>query len=277
MLTLNYSTYLKCKVKNNHFFHFFNKPLFTRINNVHKTSLRSIFISTQKKNKIFLCNNKLFYSTNNNNTPQANQSLNKPSEIKELLKQFKNIPNTLTGLRILSTPIISYFLYQQNYKMFVSLFVVASITDFLDGYIARKYNLKTKLGSIIDPLADKLLIMSTVISMSLIGGPEIIPGWLSTTIILKDVILLAKTALVFNKQKSIGNLGDIKPTFISKINTFLQLIYIGPICFWMIYQKENEEEEESLWFDWVGYIIGATTVISGLSYIGPLWIRKMFI
>ncbi|XBW35958.1 hypothetical protein QEN19_001531 [Hanseniaspora menglaensis] len=205
-------------------------------------------------------------------------------ELKALFKQIYNIPNMITSLRIISTPVISYFLYNQDYKIFISLFVLSSITDFLDGFIARRYNLKTKLGSIIDPLADKLLIVSTVISMSLIGGPEIIPGWLSASIILKDIILLTKTGIQYQKNKALGQMGDIKPTFISKFNTFLQLLYIGPICFWMLYKRENEEEpeenkvfERNRIFEYFGYVVGATTLLSGLSYIGPLCLRKFLI
>lgn len=284
MLSANSSLLLANKFRfqvfNNQLFKGINRPFTNGKPSRKAVRLLSVYSNSSplavRINKLSNLGHKQCYSSNST-PPSTNE---KQSEFKTLFKQFNNIPNTLTSLRILSTPVISYFLYQQEYKIFISLFVLSSITDFLDGFIARRYNLKTKLGSIIDPLADKLLIMSTIISMSLIGGPEIIPVWLSATIILKDVILLAKTGLEYGKMKKLEKFGDIKPTFISKFNTFMQLIYIGPICFVILYQRENEKSEEkskNIFFEYASYFIGITTVLSGLSYIGPRWLRKLLI
>lgn len=284
MLTVNRSCLLANKYRfcgfYNNLLKDINRPLLNGKTNIQSARWLSVYMNRNllaiRIKKPSSSSHKQHYSSNSP-PPSTNEN---QSEFKSLLKQFNNIPNTLTSLRILSTPLISYFLYQQEYKIFISLFVLSSMTDFLDGFIARRYNLKTKLGSIIDPLADKLLIMSTIISMSLIGGPEIIPIWLSSTIILKDVVLLAKTALEYGKVKKLDKFGDIKPTIISKFNTLMQLIYIGPICFLILYQREKQEDDEktnNLFFDYASYFIGITTVLSGLSYIGPRWLRKLLI
>ncbi|HOQ06247.1 MAG TPA: CDP-diacylglycerol--glycerol-3-phosphate 3-phosphatidyltransferase [Clostridiales bacterium] len=109
-----------------------------------------------------------------------------------------NIPNILTVLRFLLIPAFAYFLSIRNYIVAVLLFLAGGLTDVLDGYIARKYNLITSWGKIADPLADKLMQITAVVILSL--GLKIIPIELVLVILAKEV-LMGVGALVLYRQK----------------------------------------------------------------------------
>ncbi len=90
-----------------------------------------------------------------------------------------NLPNKLTVLRVFMIPLFLYFIllspFKENYNyLAIAVFVIASFTDFLDGYIARKYNLVTNFGKFMDPLADKLLVSSALISLTYLGELNVI-------------------------------------------------------------------------------------------------------
>ncbi len=98
-----------------------------------------------------------------------------------------NIPNTLTILRIALIPIFITAIIYGRYSYALYLFAIAAITDVLDGLIARMKNQKTKLGTFLDPLADKFLIVTSFIVLSVYGW---IPTWLAITVISRDVIVV---------------------------------------------------------------------------------------
>ena len=97
-----------------------------------------------------------------------------------------NLPNILTLIRFGLVPIMAIFLVQRNFTLAISIYVLASITDILDGYIARKYNQITEFGKILDPLADKLLQFTAIIALWALG---IIPVWIPPIFFLKEVLM----------------------------------------------------------------------------------------
>lgn len=97
-----------------------------------------------------------FYSTRNDKPDILKVDTKKNNSIKSLLKEVNTIPNIITLSRIISTPLITYSLIHQDYTTSISLFSYAAISDFLDGFIARRFKMNTRLGSILDPLADKI-------------------------------------------------------------------------------------------------------------------------
>ncbi|HEY8349009.1 MAG TPA: CDP-alcohol phosphatidyltransferase family protein [Clostridia bacterium] len=109
-----------------------------------------------------------------------------------------NIPNILTVLRFLLIPVFGYFLSVRNYIVAVLLFLAGGLTDVLDGYIARRYNLITSWGKIADPLADKLMQITAIVILSL--GLKIIPIELVLVILAKE-LLMGIGALVLYRQK----------------------------------------------------------------------------
>lgn len=97
-----------------------------------------------------------------------------------------NIPNLLTLLRFILIPVMSIFLFKQELLLALIIYVIASITDIIDGFVARKFNMITNLGKVLDPLADKLLQFAALIGLSYIG---IIPYWIVIIFTTKEILM----------------------------------------------------------------------------------------
>ena len=130
-----------------------------------------------------------------------------------------NIPNSLTLLRILLVPVFIGFMTYGAYGFALLVLLVAGLTDGIDGLIARRWNQQTRLGAFLDPLADKLLLTSGFITLSML---HLIPSWLVILVVSRDVLLLLGTAVAHVTGTSI----DVTPTIWGKGTTALQLSYV---------------------------------------------------
>lgn len=139
--------------------------------------------------------------------------------------------NKITILRILLVPffIVQVLYYVENgieWHRFAAIvaFAVASITDAVDGYIARRYNQRSELGAILDPLADKLLLVSGVVLLSLHNETHLphAPLWLTATILSRDVLLLIGLVVIYY---SCGRV-TVRPILIGKLATVLQMVCV---------------------------------------------------
>ena len=135
-----------------------------------------------------------------------------------------NIPNSLTILRILLIPCYIGLLIYGRFTEALIILIVAGLTDALDGAIARVKNQHTRLGAVLDPLADKLLLTSGFITLSMI---HLIPSWVTILVVSRDVILLMGTAVAHFADYRL----DLTPTFLGKGTTFLQLSYVVLVIF----------------------------------------------
>lgn len=135
-----------------------------------------------------------------------------------------NIPNSLTILRILLIPVYVGFMTYGRYGAALVTLLCAGLTDALDGLIARKTNQRTKLGEILDPLADKLLLTSSFLTLAVL---HLVPSWVVIVVVSRDVMLLLGTAVAHVTNSSI----DITPTWIGKGTTLFQLAYVGLVGF----------------------------------------------
>jgi len=134
---------------------------------------------------------------------------------------YKSIPNTLTVLRILGTPLTLWAMAKGQFGIAFWIFLAVCLTDWLDGYLARRWQATSKLGQILDPLADKFLLVSTYLALAMW---EFIPPWLATCVILRDLLILATSISIVLSQKTISPLA---PQFIGKLSTTLQMLFIG--------------------------------------------------
>ena len=110
---------------------------------------------------------------------------------------LKYVPNTLTVIRFLLIPFIVMNIFSGNYIMAFILFTLSAITDIADGFIARKFNLISNFGKLMDPLADKLTQICTIASLALI---DIIPIWILVIVLLKELIMIAGASFLYGKD-----------------------------------------------------------------------------
>ena len=141
------------------------------------------------------------------------------------------LANKITIVRILLVPFLltALFYYKSEYDFlrFVALgiFFICAITDAVDGYIARKFYQKTKLGSILDPIADKMLILTAFLSLSMlesIPAASKIPPWLTIIVISRDGIIVLGATVIFFIMKDV----EIKPSILGKITTVFQMLTV---------------------------------------------------
>lgn len=175
------------------------------------------------------------------------------------------IPNLLTLARIGLVPWLVVLLQEHQYGWSLVVFVLAGLSDGLDGYIAKRFNASTYLGSILDPIADKILLVTSYIMLSVL---EIIPFWLMVVVVFRDLIIIGGNLLMILFFSTM----EMKPLLVSKLNTVMQIFYIVLVL-------------ASLYFGWqysgfttlVGVCVAITSVFSGLGYvyIGSLKAMKM--
>ncbi|KAG5359997.1 putative CDP-alcohol phosphatidyltransferase class-I family protein [Yarrowia sp. C11] len=195
-----------------------------------------------------------------------------PSEIHENLY---TLPNILTFTRLLSAPLIGYFVIQHEQVLATSLFVYSCVTDMLDGYIARKFDMKSVVGSVIDPLADKFLMITLTVCLAAAGE---MPVYLTTLILGRD-FGLGLSAFYYRyislpPPKTFTRFWDfsipsaeVNPTTISKYNTAFQMLYIGLVMSKPIFATFADMAAFDVGMVYYGYFVGATTFLSGLSYV----------
>ena len=130
--------------------------------------------------------------------------------------KLKHLPNLLTVFRLcLALPVAFAIIYKQP-GIAIGLFVVAAVSDGLDGFLARRYHWQSRLGSILDPIADKLLLLATFVALTWI---QILPLWLTLLVLGRDVLIVCGAAL-FRWQ--VGSY-EFSPSWLGKICTLMQL------------------------------------------------------
>ena len=146
-------------------------------------------------------------------------------------KYFIFIPNLLSIIRIgLVYPILNN-IYLNNFELSIVFFVLAAITDAMDGFLARKMNWQTDLGTILDPIADKLLLSGTIFILWL---NQYIPFYIFIIFIGRDIAILLGAAI----QMTLNELNTPMPNLLGKLTTSLQIIYIAVIFLKQIFELE---------------------------------------
>jgi cardiolipin synthase len=172
---------------------------------------------------------------------------------------LKHIPNALTGFRLLLIVPFLICLYHQEYVSAFYLYLFAGFTDGLDGWLARYFHWQSHLGSFIDPLADKLLVASSFISLALIGS---LPWWLVILVFLRDLtISMGVLAWYWLIQRELY----LKPTFLSKINTTLQLGLVTLCLFELAFYQLTPSYL-------IPTLITLTAFTTGVTYLHYVWV-----
>lgn len=177
-----------------------------------------------------------------------------------------NLPNSLTLVRILAIPFFLTLLSSRLYLAALIVFVAGGLTDALDGAIARMTSQQTWLGAYLDPVADKLLIMSSFVMLGLIGG---IPPWFAVLVVCRDVIILLGYAMIY---LLVTERLEVRPSVIGKLNTFLQLVTVGVV----LVVLHTPGLLPSLINDGLILLTAMTTIVSGSQYVyrGLVWLQN---
>jgi len=167
----------------------------------------------------------------------------------------RHLPNLICLARIALVWPIVVALQAGDHELSVVLFVIAAVSDGLDGYLAKRFGWTSEFGKFIDPLADKLLLVAVFVTTTWLG---LVPWWLAAAAIGRDV-MIALGALIFRLW--FGPLRG-RPTIVSKINTLLQLGYLLGVMMNAAFEFPPEEVVEAL-----AVITLITTLLSGWDYI----------
>lgn len=166
------------------------------------------------------------------------------------------LPNLITLLRIASVPFIVILLFNNNYAMTLLLFVFAGLSDALDGYIAKRFQCITKLGTMLDPIADKCLLVASFVMLT---HQEYLPFWLTVIVVFRDLLIIGGVIFV---SLLIGRI-ELKPLIISKINTVMQLFLI----FVVLMNLAHPQLIPNIGEPFLYILVAGTSISSGLAYI----------
>jgi cardiolipin synthase (CMP-forming) len=159
-------------------------------------------------------------------------------------------------LRIMSIPLLIILLSYDEHAGAFTVFICAAITDGLDGFIARRFKQKTRVGAYLDPIADKLLLTSSFVAFALLG---LIPKWLTILVVSRDVIIAMGILILQLVSVQV----EIKPSMLSKCTTFFQLATIGGRLLLDLLGRDSN----SLPFLFLYWVTGILTVASGMQYV----------
>ena len=166
-----------------------------------------------------------------------------------------NIPNLITVFRVFLVPVFIMAVFYGRFKLALFTFLSASLSDALDGFLARKLKQVTRLGIILDPIADKSLIDSGYILFSFYQ--KFIPVWLTIVVLSRDVLILFGGWLL----SVFGKIERIRPSFLGKVTVFLQFITILAVLVNVNWNIIGKGELEFLFF-----ITAAFTIASAFHY-----------
>lgn len=169
------------------------------------------------------------------------------------------LPNLISLLRIGLTPIFILMVFKRKAFLALLIFLLAGMTDLLDGFFARLFKKKTKVGALLDPVADKLLMTASYIVLTIpsLNSLNLIPFWLTATVIGRDLMIVFGV-LVINRITGYTN---FLPSLLGKISTFCQICTIFLVLFY------NYLQISPLYLKWVFYLALIFTFLSGIDYI----------
>lgn len=172
------------------------------------------------------------------------------------------IPNIITIGRFLAVPAIIYALAHQQMQLAFALFLAAGISDAVDGFIARHFNQRSELGAWLDPLADKLLLVSVYIMLGITGK---FPDWLVILVVSRDVLIVGAVVL----SSVMAQPMEAQPILISKANTAAQIVLVAVKLSALAFSLSLDGVTQAL-----TVVVAVLTILSAASYF-RIWIRHM--
>lgn len=166
------------------------------------------------------------------------------------------LPNLISIARLVAVPVVVWLILADRMAVAFWIFIGAGLSDAIDGYLAKRLNARTVLGSYLDPLADKLLLIAIYL---LLGRSGHIPVWLVVLVIARDAALLAGSLLVVKSDRTAA----MQPLLVSKLNTSFQLVLAALV----MAQLGLGWPDIGVGRDILVYAVAVTTVLSGSAYL----------
>lgn len=166
-----------------------------------------------------------------------------------------NLPNAISLARLLAMPVTLYLILQAAYTAAFWLFVAAGLSDAVDGYIAKRWNQMSQLGSFLDPIADKFLLVGVYITLGQAGH---LPSWLVILVVSRDVLIVGGVLLLL----VLGGTTRMRPHVASKINTACQIALAAAVLARLGVGLDIGLAGEAL-----EYLVAVTTLLSGAVYV----------
>src|SRR4051812_46959665 len=172
------------------------------------------------------------------------------------------IPNLITIARLVMVPLVIVMIGQGRWMAAFVLFVAAGVSDGIDGYIARRFDMRSELGAYLDPLADKALLVSIYVSLSVVGQ---LPPWLAIVVVSRDLMIMGAVVLSWLLEKPIA----INPSYVSKANTVAQIAFAALILGSLAYGLQ-----QALLIYAGAMVVACLTTISAGAYLAR-WLKHM--
>ena len=166
-----------------------------------------------------------------------------------------NLPNLITLGRLMLVPLAVWLIVNGRYGLAFWVLVLAGLSDALDGYIAKRFDRRTRLGALLDPIADKALLVSLYVTLGIAGQ---LPSWLVILVVFRDAMIVGGFVLI----QAIAAPNRFDPLYISKLNTLLPIALVG----FVLARSGLAVRADMLVFALV-LAVAVTTVLSGLSYL----------
>lgn len=168
------------------------------------------------------------------------------------------VPNLITSLRLVASPLLAILLLQSRFREALIVVVLAGITDGLDGYAARRLNARGQTGVVLDPLADKAMLVTLFIVLAWVGR---IPWWLLTIAVVRDLVIVGGAILL----RVLRGFRKFVPVTIGKVSTFFQIVFVGFVLLYAAFPHPA-----------VGFLEQVALALTALFTVwsGVLYVRK---
>lgn len=173
-----------------------------------------------------------------------------------------NIPNGISVFRIFLVPLVFWLILSGQMQLAFFAFLVAGLSDALDGYLAKTYGWQTELGAYLDPIADKALLVSIYVALGYYGH---LPAWLVIAIVSRDLLIIGAFLLSWMLGRPLA----VQPLLISKANTVLQIVLAA-----LVLGSLGFDLALFVVIDVLVWVVGGLTVLSAAAYL-VAWLRHM--
>ncbi|HEY8033054.1 MAG TPA: CDP-alcohol phosphatidyltransferase family protein [Methylocella sp.] len=179
-----------------------------------------------------------------------------------MLSYYRSLPNLITLGRLVLAPAIVAMIAAQRWKEACVVFIIAGLSDAVDGWLANSFDLRSELGAYLDPLADKALIISVYVTLAIV---EVLPVTIAILVVARDIMIIGAFMISLIMRKPV----KVKPLMISKFNTAAQISFAA-----MVLGVKAFDFPAGTWLDASLYAVAVLTLASTVAYFGQ-WIKHM--